>query len=161
MSVPLCRLLLACFAGLLVTSGPADGAFGSGGGGSQQFRTQNRFVTFTVPATAYNRATGIAVITIPRAVLGELHASKPWMLMVRAENMVANNRANTGAIPSHDLAIRASGEPGYRPLSTTPTRVLNGDKTNGWINVAMDLQFTARLGEPGGVYSFRLFFDFN
>lgn len=128
---------------------------------TRQFRPTTTFVTITVPVSAYDRATGIAIVTVPRAVVGQVSSPRPWILMARVDSAQATNRTSAETKPSTDLAIRASGEPAFRPFSPAPMRVLNGSKTDGWINVAFDLQLTARLTDPSGSYTFRVSFDFN
>lgn len=155
------RLLLALAAGLLVAVVPGGAQFRPNTRESRQFRSSTSFVTLTVPPSAYNRATGVAVVTVPRAVVGQVFASRPWALTVRAESAQASSRTGGATKPATDLAIRAGGEPAFQPLSTSPVPVLTGSRTGGWVNVALDLQLTARLTDVSGSYSFRLFFDFN
>jgi len=158
---PLRRLLLALAAGLLVAAGPAGAQYRPGAFRSRQFRSTTTYVAITVPVSAYDHATGLAVVTVPRAVFGRVYADRPWVLTVRAESAQAANRSGLDAKPASDLAVRASGEPGFLPLSTTPTRVLSGVQTNGWIDVALDLQLTARMTDASGSYHFGLLLDFN
>ncbi|HET7537252.1 MAG TPA: hypothetical protein VFJ90_12410 [Candidatus Didemnitutus sp.] len=159
--VTLRRLLLAFVAVLLVTAGPAGAQQRNNPRNLRQFRTATTFVTITVPATAYNTSTGVAVVTIPRAVLGQLYAAGPWTLTARADRANFSGPPDAEPKSTSDLAIRASGDPAYQPLSTAPVRVLNGTKTAGWINVAFDLQFTTRLTDASGSHNFRVLFDFN
>jgi hypothetical protein len=155
------RLLLAFAAGLMVAGVPTGAQFRPNTRESRQFRPSTTYVTITVPASAYNRATGVAVITVPRAVVGQLFAARPWVLTARAESASAPNRVGGASKPSTDLAIRAAGEPGFHPLTTSAVPLLTGARTDSWINVALDLQLTARLTDISGSYNFRLYFDFN
>jgi len=152
-------LLLALVAGLLVTAGPAEAQFRSQGNNSTKFRVDTTFVTIIVPASAFDRRTGIAVVTVPRAIMGTVHSNRPWTLKVRAESMDAQNRTGTESKPCSDLAIRGGNNAGFRPLSVTSTGLITGGKTYGWQPVAIDLQLTARLTDAGSAYTFRLQFD--
>lgn len=156
---PLRRLLLALVAGLLVTAGPAEAQFRSHSNDSTKFRVSTTFVTIIVPATAFDRRTGIAVVTVPRAVMGTVHSNRPWTLKVRAESMDASSQTGTASKPCGDLAVRGGNNAGFQPLSVTPTGLTTGGKTYGWQPVAIDLQLTARLSDAGGAYSFSLKFD--
>jgi len=159
-----CRLLLALVAGLLVTVGPAEALFRPDSRGSQKIRLNNTSVTIIVPASAFDRRTGTAVVTVPRAITGEVHSSQPWTLRVRAESGQVPNRGGTDTKSCSDLAARGSGEPSFRPLSVTPTAVIVGDKTHGWEPIAIDLQLTAQVsadgdGDAAGAYNFSIRFD--
>jgi len=156
---PLRRLLLVFVAGLLVTAVPAEAQFRSHSNDSTKFRVSTTFVTIIVPASAFDRRTGIAVVTVPRAVMGSVYSNRPWTLRVRAESLEARSRAGLESKAYSDLAIRGGNEAGFRPLSVTPTGVITGGKTSGWQPVAIDLQLTARLTDAGGAYAFRLKFD--
>lgn len=159
--LPSLRLLLAFSAGLLAAAGPMGAQSRSSPRDTRQFRTTTTFVNITVPASAYDRAAGTAVVTLPRAVLGQLYAARPWTLSVRADRATFAGHAGTDAKSTSDLAIRVSGEPAFRPLSTRAVRVLAGNRTAGWIDVAIDLQLTVRLADESGSHGFRLLFDFD
>ncbi len=159
MSGPLRRLLLVFVAGLLVTVGPAEAQFRSHSNDSTRFRVSTTFVTIIVPASAFDRRTGIAVVTVPRAVMGSVHSNRPWTLRVSAESLEAQSRTGAATKSCSDLAIRGGNNAGFRPLSVTPTGLITGNKTYGWQPVAIDLQLTARLSDAGGAYSFSLKFD--
>jgi len=160
-SAPSRRLLIVLAAGWLTATGPAGAQVDSRAIVSEQFRPVTTFVTITVPPSAYDPATGVAVVTVSRAVLGRLRSSDPWTLLVRTDGFEASGPGGSDGKPSSDLAIRASGDAGFKPLSTSPFAVHTGPRTSGWIDVVFDLQLTARLTDVSGAYRFRLFFEFN
>lgn len=153
------RLLLAFVAGLLATVGPAEAQFRPQSKDSRKFRVSTTFVTIIVPASAFDRRTGIAVVTVPRAVMGSVYSNRPWTLRVRAESLEARSSAGLESKPYSDLAIRGGNDAGFRPLSVTPTSLVTGGKTAGWQPIAIDLQLTARLTDASSAYAFRLQFD--
>jgi hypothetical protein len=128
--------------------------------GTLQVRVHNSSVSITVPASAFDQASGQAVVTVPRAVLAEVHATRPWILRVRSDRAKFSTSSGNSDKPCTDLAIRATGLPGFRPLSTTAAPVLTGDKTQGWVDVSFDLRFTALLTDAAGTYTLNLLFDF-
>lgn len=156
---PVLRRVLSLAFGLGATiSAPA--ALLPGVRNSEQFRPSTTFVSIQVPASAFDPATGLAVVPMPRAILGQLHAAHPWTLRARAGRAGVPNLGGGDDKPCTDFAIRASGTPTFKPLTPSGVPVLSGNKTNGWMDVALDLQVTARLADDSGRYVLQVLFDF-
>ena len=87
-------------------------------------------VNITVPASAYNLATGAASVTSLTAITARIRSNLNWNFMVRAATSTFTHSPSPGAPvtskPVSNLLIRQNGAGSFIPLSTSNAVVASG-----------------------------------
>jgi hypothetical protein len=118
-------------------------------------------VNLSVPASAFNLASGAASITSPSAISATLRSNRDWNFTVRTGSPTFTHipvpGAPTTAKPVSGILIRESGAGSFVPLSTTSAVIASGP--NGPNNNRdFDLRFDTSLTDSPGQYSVTLIF---
>lgn len=118
-------------------------------------------VNLTVPASAFNLASGAASVTSTSAISATLRSNRNWNFSVRAGSPTFTHVPDFGAPaiskPVSGILIRENGSSSFVPLSTSNAVIASGASGSS-IARNFDLRFDTSLGDPPGRYSVTLIF---
>jgi len=118
-------------------------------------------VNLSVPASAFNLATGDASVTSASAISATLRSNRNWNFTVRAGSTTFMHTPVPGAPatskPVSELLIRQNGTSSFLPLSTSSVVIASGPNGNN-IDREFDLRFDTTLDDSPGQYSVTLVF---
>ncbi len=113
-------------------------------------------VNISIPASAFNPASGAAAVTLSRGLVVQVNATTPWTLQLRSTSSTIPlvNPPGTGAtMPLSNLTLRSTpGGTVYAP-STSYVQVASGARTAGWSQYAFDVILTASAANAPGTYT--------
>lgn len=118
-------------------------------------------VNLSVPASAFDLASGAASVTSTAAISATLRSNRNWNFTVRAGSPTFTHLPAPGAPSSSKsvsgLLIRENGSSSFVPLSTSSAVIASGP--NGPSNNrSFDLRFDTSLADSPGDYSVTLIF---
>jgi len=118
-------------------------------------------VNLSVPASAFDLASGAASVTSPSAISATLRSNRNWNFSVRAGSTTFTHIPDFGAPatakPVSGILIRENGTASFVPLSTSNAVIASGP--NGPNNSReFDLRFDTSLTDSPGQYSVTLIF---
>jgi hypothetical protein len=118
-------------------------------------------VNLTVPASAFDLASGAASVTSPSAISATLRSNRNWTFNVRAGSSTFTHIPDIGAPATSKsvsgILIRESGAASFVPLSTSSAVIASGPNGNN-IDRVFDLRFDTSLSDSPGQYSVTLIF---
>jgi len=121
-------------------------------------------VTITVPVSAFDSATGQAVVTNSAGLLLQVNSSKNWTLQVRATSANftdVTSPGTGGSMPVAQLQLRPAVGGAAIVVSTAYRTVETGPKTSKWDDCALDVILTVTSANAAGQYTATLEFKVN
>ena len=119
-------------------------------------------MNFSVPAGAFDPATGRAEVTIPSGIVLQVQSASSWQLQMRATGATFMYVTQPGAgiaKPVAELQVRRSTGGSRIVSSTSYVVVASGKNTSGWDEYAFDVILQATSNDAGGVYTVNLEFN--
>ena len=119
-------------------------------------------VTIPVPASAFDLATGQALVTVPSGIVMQVNATGSWHLQVRATSATFTYVTAPGMghpKPVAELQLRPAGGGTASVVSTSYRTITSSSKTKGWDDCAFDLILQVTSADAGGLYSVTLEFN--
>jgi hypothetical protein len=155
------RVLFGFAAGLILVGAPADAQLRPDSR-VDRVRWSTRRVSIQVKLSDYDLASLTATVTVPRAIICNIHPKGAWTMHVRADAFFELRREGLSRKPCSDMAIRwTDATSDYHVLSSFDQLIASGDDTHRKEELAFDLIFAAKPDDLAGEYSIELYFDYN
>ena len=125
-------------------------------------RQVTTIVTIAVPASAFDLATGQAMVTVPSGILLQVNSSSTWKMQVRATSATFTYLTAPGTgrpKPVAELQLRPARGGTASAVSTSYRTITSSSKTTGWDDYAFDLILQVTSADAGGLYSVSLEFN--
>jgi len=113
-------------------------------------------VSINVPATAFNKSSGVALVTVSRGLVLQVTADASWKLQLRAPDPVFSVTGQKGTPTQKsvsDMSLRNTSGGQLIIPSASFVQIGNGGNTHGPQELSFDVLLNATTADSPGLYT--------